>query len=239
MPIKHPRDETEIRQLAKDLAARWRRGDGVEPWLRVLEPELSAKVRRQRWSWESIARALNVAGITYETNRPWTGRSLFRKIATIRFEGRLVRQDSASMPEPQGQQVQTVMVPALSPAILPPTGTQSVSKDDEPALKPATLIRHSAGNPPKTPLASAPVAVPSIEAPARAVAASARTEPPVDASDESGASAPEEPTFRLVTLKGGLQPPRPQPSSNLPRREVSTPTEVSDDEIMRRVFGKT
>jgi hypothetical protein len=184
MPIKHPRDETEIRQLAKDLAARWRRGDGVEPWLRVLEPELSAKVRRQRWSWESIARALNVAEITYETNRPWTGRSLFRKIATIRFEGRLARQNKAAMPEPQGQPVQTVMVPALSPAIPPPTGTQSVSKDDEPAFK-------------------------------------------------------EEPTFRLVTLKGGHQPPGAQPSSNLPRREVSTPTEVSDDEILRRVFGKT
>ena len=238
MPIKHPRDEIEIRQLAKDLAARWRRADGVEPWLRSLESELSAKVRRQRWSWESIARALNVAGITYETNRPWTGRSLFRKIATIRFEGRLVRQDGASMPEPQGQPVQTVMVPALSPAILPPTGTRSVSKDDEPAFKPATLIRHSAGNPPQTPLASAPVAVPSIEARAQAVAASARTEPPVDASDESGESAPEEPRFRLVTLKGGNQPPGPQPSSKNPRRETSAPTKVSDDEILRRVFGK-
>jgi hypothetical protein len=237
MPIKHPRDETEIRQLAKDLAARWRRGDGVEPWLRVLEPELSAKVRRQRWSWESIARALNVAEITYETNRPWTGRSLFRKIATIRFEGRLAQQNKAAMPEPQGQPVQTVMVPALSPAIPPPTGTQSVSKDDEPAFKPAILIRHSAGNPPQTP--PAPVAVPSIEAPARAVAASARTEPPVDASDERGESAPEEPTFRLVTLKGGNQPPGPQPSSKNPRREISTPTKVSDDEILRRVFGKT
>jgi hypothetical protein len=88
------------------------------------------------------------------------------------------------------------------------------------------------------PVPPASVAASSIEAPARAVAASARTEPPVDASDEGGESAPEEPTFRLVTLKGGNQPPGPQPSPKNPRREISTPTKVSDDEILRRVFGK-
>jgi hypothetical protein len=157
MPVKHPRDEAEIRQLAKDLAARWRRGDGVEPWLRSLEPELSAKIHRQRWSWESIARALNIAGITYETNRPWTGRSLLRKIATIRFEGRLAQQNSMPLPELQGppslpgDPTQPATVPALSPATPPPTGIQSTIEDDEPVFKPVTLIRHSASKPPQTP----------------------------------------------------------------------------------------
>ena len=138
MPIKHPRDETEIRQLAGDLAARWRRGDGVEPWLRSLEAELSGKVRHQRWSWESIARALNVAGITYETNRPWTGRSLLRKIATIRFEGRLAQQHSAALPaapQPQGpasNSTPSTMASAPSLALLSPITIQSATEDAEP-----------------------------------------------------------------------------------------------------------
>ena len=144
MPIKHPRDETEIRQLAGDLAARWRRGDGVEPWLRSLEAELSDKVRQQRWSWESIARALNVAGITYETNRPWTGRSLLRKIATIRFEGRLAQQNGVSppaAPQPQGPvsnsaQHGVASAPSLTPSS--PTAIQSATEDAEPEFKPAT-----------------------------------------------------------------------------------------------------
>jgi hypothetical protein len=174
MPIKHPRDETEIRQLAGDLAARWRRGDGVEPWLRSLEAELSGKVRQQRWSWESIARALNVAGITYQTKRPWTGRSLLRKIATIRFEGRLAQRNSVSLPAaplPQGAAgnsaqpgMASVPFPDLSP---PPTAIQSATADTEPEFKPATLIRHSGSDPPEThPLPKkqpAPAASPAID----------------------------------------------------------------------------
>lgn len=156
MPIKHPRDETEIRRLAGDLAARWRRGDGVEPWLRSLEAELSGMVRQQRWSWESIARALNVAGINYETNRPWTGRSLLRKIATIRFEVRLAQQNSASAPaapQPQGAAgnsaqpgMASVPFPALSSLT---TAIGSATENAEPEFKPATLIRHSGSDPPE------------------------------------------------------------------------------------------
>jgi hypothetical protein len=155
MPIKHPRDETEIRQLAGDLAARWRQGDGVEPWLRSLEAELSGKVRQQRWSWESIARALNVAGITYGTNRPWTGRSLLRKIATIRFEGRLAQRNSASPPaanRPHGPSPANAAQPAMAPALFfapsPPTVIQFAPEDADPEFKPATLIRHNGSRPP-------------------------------------------------------------------------------------------
>jgi hypothetical protein len=175
MPIKHPRDETEIRQFAGDLAARWRRGDGVEPWLRILEAELSGKVRHQRWSWESIARALNVAGITYGTNRPWTGRSLLRKIATIRFEGRLAQQNSASLPaapQPQGaagNSASPTMASVPSPAPSPPITIRSASEDAEPEFKPATLIRHSGSDPPearplpnKQPAPSPPIDVDAV-----------------------------------------------------------------------------
>ena len=150
MPIKHPRNETEIRQFAENLAARWSRADGVEPWLRSLEHEFSEMVRHQRWSWEPIARTLNVAGITYETNRPWTGRSLLRKIATIRFESRLAQQNNASLPaalQPNGPPsiaAQPAMAPALSFAPFPATG------NEEPEFKPVTLIRHGERKPPET-----------------------------------------------------------------------------------------
>ena len=88
MPIKLPRGDDEITQFAAELAGRWRQGDGVEPWLRMVEPEFSQKVRHERWSWESIARTLNLAGIVYGTGHPWTGRSLLRKITSVRYEAR-------------------------------------------------------------------------------------------------------------------------------------------------------
>jgi hypothetical protein len=156
MSIKHPRNETEIRLFAENLAARWSRADGIEPWLRSLEHELSDKVRYQRWSWESIARTLNMAGITYETNRPWTGRFLLRKIATIRFERRLAHQNGASLPtaiQPDGPPsvtAQPAMVPALSAVPFPVTGIQSATGDEEPEFKPVTLIRHGERKPPET-----------------------------------------------------------------------------------------
>jgi len=128
MPIKHLRQETEIQLLADDLAARWTPAEGIMPWLRAMEAELSAKVRHQRWSWEAIARALNAAGITYETKRPWTGRSLLRKIAIIRFETRQVPQSGAQVHMPESR--------SLPPVTAGPEA-------DEPEFKPATLLNWS------------------------------------------------------------------------------------------------
>jgi hypothetical protein len=112
MPIKHLRQETEIQLLAGDLAARWTPAEGIEPWLRDMEAELSAKVRHQRWSWEGIARALNAAGIIYATKRPWTGRSLLRKIAVIRFKSRQAPQSGAQVPIPESRSRPSVASPA-------------------------------------------------------------------------------------------------------------------------------
>jgi hypothetical protein len=58
--------------------------------------------------------------------------------------------------------------------------------------------------------------------------------------DEAGGSAPEKPTFPLVSLKGGQTPPKPSTSSsNSPPKEPSTVPQVSDEEILRRVFGQS
>ena len=81
-----------------------------------------------------------------------------------------------------------------------------------------------------------PVAAPAIEAKAQPLAAAAPMEPPLDAAGATGGTASEEPSFRLVTLKGGHRSPGPPPSPRNPSQEEAT--EVSDDEILRRVFGK-
>ena len=87
--------------------------------------------------------------------------------------------------------------------------------------------------------APSPVPISAIEAPARPVAASTRTETPPDAPDEGEGSVPEEPTFKLVTLKGGHQPPKPRPPPKSPLPERPATPKVSDEEILRRVFGKS
>jgi hypothetical protein len=64
-------------------------GGGIEPFLRALEPELSRRVREEHWSWESLALAFNRAGITYQSGRVWTARTLGNKIRDIRFKMRV------------------------------------------------------------------------------------------------------------------------------------------------------
>jgi hypothetical protein len=91
--------------------------------------------------------------------------------------------------------------------------------------------------PPPAPSAVGPVAAPAIEVPAR-LAASTRTPTTVDIPEEAETSAPEKPAFRLVTLKGGQQPPKPQPPPTSLPQDQSPTAKVADDEILRRVFGK-
>jgi hypothetical protein len=151
MPKKHLRDDADIGGLAEELAGRWQQGDGVEPWLRSLESELSRKVRDERWSWESIARALNIAGILYQTGRPWTGTSLLQKITSIRYEGRRhARRKADDLP----QSMPVPILPALpAPSAAPPAlavhtpaiETADVGVDDEPEFRPAKLASHWSG----------------------------------------------------------------------------------------------
>ena len=136
MPVKHPRHDTDIEQFANDLAGRWKQGDGVEPWLRTMEPELSRKVRTERWSWESVARALNAAGIQYRTSRPWTGVSLLQKITSVRYEDR--KRARRKSTDTRGT---STWEPSASVSI-PPAGTEFAIPDGELAFKPATLTGH-------------------------------------------------------------------------------------------------
>ena len=136
MPVKHLRHDSDIELFANNLAERWKQGDGVEPWLRTMEPELSRKVRSERWSWESVARALNAAGIQYRTSRPWTGVSLLQKITSVRYEGRKrARRKSAD-----ARDTSTWEPPA--PASIPSAGTEFAIPDGDLAFRPAALTGH-------------------------------------------------------------------------------------------------
>lgn len=143
MPKKFLRDDTDIGHLAEELAGRWQQGDGVEPWLRDLEPVLSAKVRNERWSWESVARALNIAGILYRTGRPWTGTSLGKKVASIRYEARQVgAQDSIDLAGPvplPAPALPAVAAIQLVQPVQPPDLEADAAAGDEPEFRPAAL----------------------------------------------------------------------------------------------------
>ena len=148
MPIKHVRHDTEIERFADELAGRWRQGDGVEPFLRRLEPELSRMVRSENWSWESVARSLNGARIAYQSGRPWNGATLAQKMANIRHDGRKrsSRANSSTRtgervetrsptpgPEPRGNSPDPASPPAISPLV----------DEEEPEFAPATLLNWS------------------------------------------------------------------------------------------------
>ena len=151
MPKKHLRGDTDIGSLAEELAGRWQQGDGVEPWLRTLEPELSRKVRHERWSWESIARALNIAGILYQTGRPWTGTSLLQKITSIRYEGRQhIKRKGNDLPQPIPVPIPpSLPIPSAAPAVFvadtPSIETADAEMDEEPEFRPARLASHWSG----------------------------------------------------------------------------------------------
>lgn len=143
MPKKHPRDDTDIGHFAKELAGRWQQADGVEPWLRDIEPELSRKVRYERWSWESIARAFNMAGILYRTGRPWSGTSLASKITSVRHEARqLGRQGATDLARPvplPAPALPAVVAIQLVQPVQPPTVEADAAAEDEPEFRPASL----------------------------------------------------------------------------------------------------
>ena len=163
MPVKHPRHDTDIADFARELAGRWRQGDGVEPWLRALEPELSRKVRSERWSWESVARALNAAGIQYRTARAWSGTSLLRKITSIRYEARKRAGKTDADPrrtgiwEPRAAATLSATHFEAAPRSAPLAGTQRPTEDKDQEFKPAALTRHGPRKPAETLLPPRPV----------------------------------------------------------------------------------
>jgi hypothetical protein len=85
---KRPRMQDELVGLAKRLGADWRPGDNVMTWIRRHEgatAELSQLVR-DGWSWTDLGKALNLAGIRYQTGTAISGDVLRRKASKARTD---------------------------------------------------------------------------------------------------------------------------------------------------------
>jgi hypothetical protein len=144
---KRRRTLDELAELAARLCSDWRPGDNVMTWIRLHEgarTELSRLVR-EGWSWDDIGRALDVAGIRYQTGKSMAGDLLRKKAGRARADERkrlaresqiaglpIMVESASSIGFPTNQKNP---IPALSPAA-------SVDSDEnvEPGFKPAVLI---------------------------------------------------------------------------------------------------
>src|SRR6185312_9528252 len=88
MPRKRARPDAQVERVAAQLRDRWTAADGIMPWLRRRLPLLTRLNQDEGWSWADIGRALDAAGIRYETGRPWTGFLLARKVGQARAQVR-------------------------------------------------------------------------------------------------------------------------------------------------------
>jgi hypothetical protein len=158
---KRPRSKNELTELAQRLGADWQHGDNVMTWIRRHEAtgaELSRLVR-DGWSWTDLGRALALAGIKYQTSPAIPGDLLRRKAGKARADKRKRQAAEALHYLPAAPEVQASMPPlseppmpaaAISPAVSTAPEMKPLIEDEEPAFKPATLIRHSASKLPET-----------------------------------------------------------------------------------------
>src|SRR3954453_18764941 len=88
MPPKRAPPHAQVERVAAQLRDRWTAADGIMPWLRRRLPVLTRLNQDEGWSWADIGRALDAAGIHYETGRPWSGFLLARKVGQARAQVR-------------------------------------------------------------------------------------------------------------------------------------------------------
>lgn len=153
---KRVRSTGELAELARQLGADWQSGDSVMTWIRRHEAtthELSRLVR-DGWSWSDLGRALDLAGIHYQTGGAMPGDLLRRKAGKARSDewrrqaGERLRQGVASASQtalPQTVQTSppaTDRRPPLAPA-MPPVLKEETTPPEEVApdlqFRPASL----------------------------------------------------------------------------------------------------
>lgn len=200
--------------MASRWRERWTPADGIEPWLRRHLDEMTGLVRDERWRWEDIARALDLAGISYAAagrGRPWTAVLLMDKAAKLRGQRRKALAGRVAL----GQEELTVTVELLREALsrigvvhhltvnLPGAATMPPAAVSTSAPAPAArrAVRPTRGISP---------AVPDSPPPASQVPPLAR--PVAPAPPAPPAFDPEEPVdvrpeFKPATLKGRSRKP--------------------------------
>ncbi len=216
---KRSRSDDEVAILAARLGLGWQTGDGIETWLRQHVEELTAMVRDQGWTWDDIGRALNVAGIQYQTGRPWRAVILRKKagIARARLNQNRTPTDAVAVAVRDaliglGGKVGQIVINMPGPNVqADPTPTQPA--------------RPSSG-------ASHPPALPDAADQSGAIARPHDQEP----TDEEAEDAP---TFAPASIIGWTGP-KPVPSAPTgPKATPPAPAAKQDaDEVMKRFLGK-
>jgi hypothetical protein len=84
MTVRREHTDAEIQELADQLRAGWSEGQFVRSWLRAHAEELQALVRDHDWKWANVGKALNLAGIAYQTGNAWSGENLRRAVDLAR-----------------------------------------------------------------------------------------------------------------------------------------------------------
>lgn len=198
--------------MASRWRERWTPADGIEPWLRRHLDEMTGLVRDERWRWEDIARALDLAGISYAAagrGRPWTAALLMDKAAKLRGQRR--KHQARQVLSGQGELTVTaellrealsrigvvhhltVNLPGAAP--VPPATVPAPVPEARRAVRPARGVTPAAPQ--------APPAVPQAPPLARSVAPAPLPPPAFDPEEP----ADVQPEFKPATLKGRSRKP--------------------------------
>lgn len=220
-PSKRRRPDAEIAVLAARLAQDWTPGDLVFTWLRRHVSELTRMVRDDGWSWADVARALDMAGIAYRSERPWTGRLLTIKVVQAR---KAMQRPPTSPLDPAA-----AMTRALKEALGGLSSIQQVHVHMGTAMAtappPATVPARTEQPGP------APSRLPLPEQNPRNLGIDPS---PAKSSEDEG------PRFELVSFADGYTPPPPQSTPPSVTKPPPKPKRRFDpDEVLRRFNGES
>ena len=136
MPRKHPRTDADVEKLAAEFRQRWTPAHGITPWLRRMGSRLQRMVRDESWAWADIGRAMTLAGITYESGKPWTGTLLMVKAAQARKQARdrLTRASVAPILPAAAPPLAAINTPSMPPATMRQLWLDQTDNTSEPGF---------------------------------------------------------------------------------------------------------
>lgn len=151
--------DTEIDAMAEQFKMLWKPGQAIRPYLRK-HAQMFRGLLRDEWSWAGLALALTKAGITYQTEKPWSANALMQAFsrAQLPLKGYSRRKDSASNtnePPPESNVRAALPAPNTQAAFHPMAATDrattsglTTGAEPIPKFKPFSL---KAQEPPREP----------------------------------------------------------------------------------------
>jgi hypothetical protein len=80
LSLRRRHTEAEIRRLADHFQESWSDGQLIKSWLRDHANELRELVKCEDWAWINIGKAMTLAGIRYQTSKPWSGEGVRKEV---------------------------------------------------------------------------------------------------------------------------------------------------------------